>query len=106
MATRKSPAQLNREIAEALSRAPQKRASQGRRAHSAMSDDEKIRAAIAKFPSTFGMRGFPGDVFRISPTSSYVSGGRVLLYTQRKDGNQWLDFAKGTESELRSEVIS
>ena len=110
MASKKTPAQLNCEIAEALSHAPQraggKRSSQGRHHHSGMSDDEKIRATIARFPSTFELRGFPGDVFRLSPTSSYVSGGRVLLYTQRKDGNQWLDFAKGTESELRSEVIS
>jgi hypothetical protein len=109
-ATKKSPAQLNREIADALKRTPNKRsgqtASPSRRHHSSMSDDEKIRAAIAKFPPTFGLHGFPGDVFRLSPTSSYVSGGRVLLYTQRKDGNQWLDFSKGSESELRREVAS
>jgi len=76
----------------------------GRQHHSSMSDDEKIRTAIAKFPATFGLRGFPGDVFRISPTASY--SGRLTLYTQRKVGNQWLDFAKGSESELRREVIS
>jgi hypothetical protein len=101
--------QLDREIAEVLSRSPSQRAggkSSSRHHHSSMSDDEKIRAAIARFPPTFGLRGFPGDVFRLSPTASYVSGGRVLLYTQRKDGNQWLDFAKETEPELRREVIS
>lgn len=105
MALKKSPAQLNREIAEALS---SKLSLKGRpqRHHSTMSDDEKIRAAIAKFPPTFELRGFPGDVFRLSPTSSYVSGQRVVLYTQRKDGNQWLDFSKGSESELRGEVTS
>ena len=75
--TKKSPAQLEREIAEAL---------KGRSSHhhSTMSDDEKIRAAIAKFPPAFEMRGFPGDMFRLSPTSSYISGGRVVLYAQRK----------------------
>lgn len=106
---KKSPAQLNHEIADALSRAPR----QGRagtksgRHHSTMAADEKIRAAIARFPATFGLRGFPGDVFRLSPTASYINdSGRVTLYTQRKNGNQWLDFAKGTEPELRREVIS
>ena len=99
---KKSPAQLDREIAQALT--PKRKPLH----HSSIvvSDDEKIRAAIARFPATFGLRGFPGDVFRISPTASYVSGGRVLLYTQRKDGNQWLDFSKGGESELRREVTS
>lgn len=106
----KSPAQLDREISEALSHAPSRRsvapAPRDRRHHSSMSDDEKIRAAIARFPATFGLRGFPGDVFRLSPAASYVDGQRVVLYTQRKDGNQWLDFAKGSESELRREVTS
>jgi hypothetical protein len=99
--TKKSPAQLDREIAQAL-----KKSSSGRH-HSSMvvSDDEKIRDAIGRFPRTFGLRGFPGDVFRISPTSSYIDDSRrVVLYTQRKTGNQWLDFSKGSESELRREV--
>jgi hypothetical protein len=101
-ATKKSPAQLEREIVEALAG---KGASRGRH-HSSISDSDKIRDAIARFPSAFGLRGFPGGVFRISPTSSYVSGGRVMLYTERKDNDDWLDFSKGTESELRSEVTS
>ena len=107
-ATKKSPAQLDREIKEALSRKPRSGGSApGRQHHSAVSADEKIRAAIAKFPTTFGLRGFPGDVFRISPMASYINdSGRLTLYTQRKVGNQWLDFAKGSESELRREVIS
>lgn len=100
---KKPPTQLQREIDEVLARPSQGR---GGSFHGSMSDDEKIRAAIARFPPTFGLRGFPGDVFRLSPTSSYVSGGRVMLYTQRKDGNQWLDFAKETEPDLRREVIS
>lgn len=107
-ATKKSPGQLDREIAQALSRGRRvgvKPSRSGR--HSSMSDDEKIRTAIARFPATFGLRGFPGDVFRLSPTSSYIADNkRVMLYTQRKDGNKWLDFAKGTESELRGQVTS
>lgn len=73
--------------------------------YSPISDSAKIRDAVARFPSTFGLRGFPGDVFRISPTSSYVSGGGVMLYTQRRDDGHWLDFSKGTEAELRREVV-
>lgn len=98
-ATRKtSRAQLNREIAEVLAR-------KGKRHHSTISDNAKIHDAIARFPPTFGLRGFPGDVFRLSPTSSYVSGGSVMLYTQRKEGDHWLDFSKGTEPELRGEIV-
>lgn len=28
-----------------------------------------------------------------------------MLYTQIQDGDRWLDFAKATPSELRSQVI-
>jgi len=105
---KKSPAQLQREIDEALS-GTSRQHNGGKPPpplHSSISNYEQIRAAIARFPATFGLRGFPGDVFRISPTSSYVSGGRVMLYTERKDNDDWLDFSKGTESELRGEVTS
>lgn len=98
-ATRKSPAQLNREINTALAR-------RGSRQHSSISAEARIRAAIDRFPPTFGLRGFPGDVFRISPTASYISGGDLMLYTQRKEGGHWLDFSKGTEPELRAEVVT
>lgn len=98
-AKKASPAQLNRDIVEVL-------ALKDKRQHSTISDDSKIRDAIARFPPMFGLRGFPGDVFRLSPTSSYVSGGHVMLYTQRKDGDHWSDFSKGTEPELRGEIVS
>ena len=101
-ATRKSPARLNREIAEVLAR-------KSSRHHSTISDDTddtKIRDAIARFPATFSLRGFPGDLFRLSPTASYVSDGSVILYTQRKKGDRWQDFAKGTEPELRGQIVS
>ena len=107
-ATKKSHAQLDREIAQVLERksGPSRTGASPGRHHSSISDSDKIRDAIARFPSTFGLRGFPGNVFRISPTSSYVSGGRVMLYTERKDDGGWSDFSKGTESELRSEITS
>ena len=77
-----------------------------------MSADEqkKIDEAIARFPKTFGLRGYPDEVFRISKSASYFTGygasGSLMLYTERKnDKGQWNDFAKGTESELRSNVV-
>ena len=65
-----------------------------------------ITDAAAQFPEAFGLRGFPGDVFRISKGASYVNdSGAVTLYTQRlvRPGG-WLDFAKGTPGELLAEV--
>ncbi len=64
-----------------------------------------LDAAIAKFPPTFGLRGFPGETFRVSRDSSYVSGGSVMLYTEILRGGIWLDFAKGTPAELRSQIV-
>jgi hypothetical protein len=61
-----------------------------------------------KFPGEFGLHGFPGEVFRVSRTSSYVNDyGRVVYYTERRMPNgKWADFAKGSESELRSQMTS
>jgi len=77
-----------------------------------MSADEqkKIDDAIARFPKTFGLSGYPDDVFRISRSASYFTGyggtGSLMLYTQRKNSKgEWNDFAKGTESELRSNLV-
>jgi len=73
-------------------------------------EKDKIDEVIGTFPKTFGMRGFPDEVFRLSRSASYFTGfggkGTLMLYTERrqKDGS-WLDFAKGTESELRREVV-
>jgi len=73
-------------------------------------EQDKIDKVIATFPETFGLYNFLGEVFRLSGKASYFTGyggtGALMLYTQRrqKDGS-WLDFAKGTESELRREVV-
>jgi len=83
-----------------------------------------VAAAVAEFPAEFGLRGYPGKTFRVSPTASYYSAGwdhgggdrqpaGVQVYTQvQADENSrygnagdWLDFAKGTVEELRREVI-
>jgi hypothetical protein len=67
---------------------------------------DKIRDEIAKFPAVFGLRAFPGDVFRISPWSSFETTDRkgrsvIMLYTERKTADGWRSFAKGTPDELR-----
>ena len=69
-----------------------------------------IKAAIALFPDTFGLRGHNG-IFRFSAQSSYTSDwsdtGTVFLYTQvyNAASGEWSDFAKGTISELITEVV-
>lgn len=81
---------------------------------------EQIDKAIAKFPQTFGLRGFPNSLFRISRFGSYVNDdGIVMLYTQRLvvdekpahsmlgfqgHNDRWLDFAKCTTEELFSQI--
>lgn len=67
-----------------------------------------VAAAVAKFPGEFGLWAYPGHTFRVCPRASYFSDyeNSVLLYTQRlcEDG-VWKDFAKGTEAELRSQIV-
>jgi hypothetical protein len=71
---------------------------------------DPIAAEIANFPPTFGLRAYPGDVFRISRTASYFSDypalGTLYLYTQVRRGDQWLDFCKGTSAELRAQIVA
>lgn len=68
---------------------------------------DKIRDEISKFPAVFGLRAFPGDVFRISPWSSFETTDRkgrsvIMLYTERRqEDGTWRSFAKGTPEELR-----
>ncbi len=65
-----------------------------------------ISAAASQFPTEFGLRGFPGSRFRVSPSKSHYAFGGVVLYTQIREGERWLDFAKGTPAELRREVTA
>ena len=81
-----------------------------------MNDDKRVADAIAQFPAEFGLRAFPGEIFRVSERSSYVSDypapDTVYLYTERKSGTNvdgatlWQSFAKGTPAELRAEVVA
>jgi len=74
-----------------------------------------VREAVASFPPEFGLRAYPGEVFRVSPTASYWSDfeGGVLVYTQVRGRPlfaqdappEWMDFAKGTPAELRRQLV-
>jgi hypothetical protein len=66
---------------------------------------EVVMEAASKFPPQFGMRAFPGKVFRISIVASYITEGRVMLYTAVKTGeDKWECFCKGTVMELELEA--
>ena len=67
--------------------------------------EQAIKDALALFPGTFGLRGFPGKVFRMSASSSFVGSGQVWLYSEVQDGEKWLSFAKGTVEEFNREVV-
>jgi hypothetical protein len=69
--------------------------------------DPKIAEVAAKFPEEFGLRSFPGEVFRISTSASYLGDKQQpMLYTERNLGaDRWADFSKGTEEELRRQVV-
>lgn len=68
-------------------------------------EQQAIRDAVARFPGIFGLRAFPGKRFRVSESASHFAFGAVQLYLQMDCEDGWLDFAKGTESELRREVV-
>lgn len=66
---------------------------------------EAVAKACEEFPGEFGLRGFPGKTFRVSESSSYWDGD-VMIYTQLLcDDGVWKDFAKGTPSELRAQMV-
>lgn len=74
--------------------------------------EKAVKEAVAEFPTEFGLRAFPNARFRASLSASYWSdlNHAPLVYTQRRseatlrDG-EWIDFAKGTVTELRREVV-
>lgn len=70
-----------------------------------MNEQKAVADAIATFPETFGLKAFPGSVFRIGKRESFVSQGTVMLYTLIQKEDQWLAFAKGTIGELRSQIV-
>ena len=67
---------------------------------------QRILAEIEKFPVTFGLRAFPGKTFKINFEASYISEGRVYLYTYIKNANGWESFCKGTAADLSAQVVT
>ena len=65
-----------------------------------------VDAAVSRFPASFKLRSH-GGTFRVSRRASYFGdSGQVVLYTQRLGADGvWRDFAKGSESELRREIV-
>lgn len=70
-----------------------------------------------KIPETFDLRGHEGT-FRVSIENSYTRNfdgtGELFLYTQKArrettlagtSGTTWIDFAKGSPEELRSQIV-
>lgn len=88
-----------------------------------MNDAKMIQTAIAKFPVQFGLRAFPGKVFKIDACSSYMGQAywlqsnpqpgkpetfgpeEPILYVYVKSGDEWLAFSKGAERELAGQVV-
>jgi hypothetical protein len=73
-----------------------------------MLDAETAIALRQRFPHAFGLRGFPGDMFRVNTMNSYIGDdGQLVIYTDRWDAKtqMWQAFAKGSENELRAEML-
>jgi hypothetical protein len=69
---------------------------------------DAVEQAVERFPDEFGLRNFPEKRFCISKAASYYASHEVMLYTYVWDEqlNQWMAFAKGTEQELRREIVA
>ena len=66
---------------------------------------QRLDAAAAEFPGTFGLRAFPGETFSVDRGSCYWSQTRgAMLYTTVDREGVWAAFCKGTPAELRREV--
>lgn len=71
-----------------------------------MLDAETAIALRQRFSFSFGLRDFPGDTFRVNTMNSYIGDdGQLVIYTDRWDGSMWQAFAKGSEKELRAEMV-
>ena len=69
---------------------------------------QAIEEAVKRFPDEFGLRSFPGEKFKIASGACYFDGDQIMLYTYRWCGGtqEWRAFAKGTEKELRSNIVA
>lgn len=72
-----------------------------------MLEAEDAIALRQRYSFAFGLRGFPGETFRVNTMESYRSDGVLMIYTDRWDAKTqtWLAFAKATEVELQREMV-
>lgn len=71
-----------------------------------MLDAETAIALRQRFSYAFGLKGFPGDTFRVNTMNSYIGDdSQLVIYTDRWDGSMWQPFAKGSENELRAQMV-
>lgn len=68
-------------------------------------EKEAVRKAVEAFPKTFKLRAFPGETFRVNLQNSYISEGRLILYTDILQDGKWVAFAKGSRNVLRNEIV-
>jgi len=67
----------------------------------------EVAEAIERFPDEFGLRNFPGKKFCIVQSASYYAEEPMLYtYVWNEESGKWLAFAKGTERELRREIVA
>lgn len=70
-------------------------------------EQQAVAAAVASFPATFGLRGFPGRTFRACPRASYYGQNGVIVYTAvRTESGVWSDWTKGSPAEVRREMTA
>ena len=67
-----------------------------------------VQAAIDLYPGEFGLKAFPGGVFRVEPLECFWSEleHAPMLYVYVKNGSVWSSFAKGTPEELRRQTVT
>ena len=70
-----------------------------------------VDKAIASFPATFGLRGFPGQRFVIDrgatdSLNSLASRLQLYVFTTNGDGSTGLAFSKCTVGDLRAELVN
>lgn len=71
-----------------------------------MIQSKQVQAAIESFPKTFGLRAFPGKVFRIAEDYCYESGDSgIQLVTEVQHEDKWLHFSRSSVEQLRQEVV-
>jgi hypothetical protein len=64
-----------------------------------------IKWIISRFPHTFGLKAFPGMVFRISERRSSFKDGKIKLYLECLREGWWSVHTWVSESELCLQLV-